>query len=157
MPKVKPVPDGYHTLTPYLIVRGADKAIEFYKKAFGATERFRMPGPDGKIMHAEMEIGDSAFMLGEESLEMGSKSPQTVGGSCVGIHIYTEDVDAAFARAVKAGAKSVGPVMDMFWGDRFGKLQDPFGHTWTIATHTKDVSPEEMAQAAQTAFAAGKK
>lgn len=156
MPKAKPIPDGYHTLTPYLIVRGADKAIEFYKKAFGATERFRMPGPDGKIMHAEMQIGDSAFMLGEECLEMDAKSPQTVGGASVGIHIYTEDVDAAFARAIKAGARSTAPVTDMFWGDRFGKLTDPFGHTWSIATHTKDLSPAEMAEAAQSAFA-GKK
>jgi PhnB protein len=156
MPKVKPIPDGYHTLTPYLIVRGADKAIEFYKKAFGASERFRMPGPDGKIAHAEMQIGDSAFMLGEECAEMDAKSPQTVGGSSVGIHIYTEDVDAAFARAIKAGAKSTAPVTDMFWGDRFGKLQDPFGHTWSIATHTKDLSPDEMAEAAQSAFATKK-
>jgi uncharacterized glyoxalase superfamily protein PhnB len=153
MPKAKPIPDGYHALTPYLIVRGADKAIEFYKKAFGATERFRMPGPDGKIMHAEMQISDSAFMLGEECLEMDAKSPQTTGGSCVGIHIYTEDVDAAFARAIKAGAMSTAPVTDMFWGDRFGKLTDPFGHTWSIATHTKDLSPDQMAEAAQSAFA----
>lgn len=154
MPKTKPIPDGYHTLTPYLVVRGADRALEFYKKAFGAKERMRMPGPDGKaIMHAEMEIGDSVFMIGEECPEMGARAPQSVGGTSISVHMYTQDVDAAFAKAIKAGAKSLAPVTEMFWGDRFGKIEDPFGHMWSIATHVKDPTPEEMAAGAQAAFA----
>lgn len=150
--KTKYIPDGYHTLTPYLVVRGASKALEFYAKAFGAQELFRMPGPDGSsVMHAEMKIGDSIVMLSDESPAMGSSAPETVGGTSTSIHVYVPDVDAAVARAVKAGAKVLLAPADMFWGDRFGKVQDPFGHTWSIATHVRDVAPEEMARAMQAA------
>jgi PhnB protein len=141
---VKAIPTGYHTLTPYMTVRDALRAIEFYKQAFGATERGVMKGPDGKVMHAELKIGDSIVMLGEESPAYGALSPLSIGGSGLGLHIYVEDVDSAFDRAVKAGAKAEMPVSDMFWGDRYGKLVDPFGHKWSIATHKADLSPEEM-------------
>jgi uncharacterized glyoxalase superfamily protein PhnB len=141
---VKAKPDGYHTLTPYMTVRDAARAIEFYKQAFGATEKGVAKGPDGKIMHAELRIGDSVFMLADEFPEFGSLSPQSTGGSGMGLHIYTEDVDSAFDRAVKAGAQVDMPVSDMFWGDRYGKLSDPFGHKWSIATHKRDMSEEEM-------------
>jgi uncharacterized glyoxalase superfamily protein PhnB len=140
----KPIPEGYHTLTPFLIVRNAARAIEFYKQAFGAQERGVAKGPDGKVMHAELKIGDSVIMLSDEYPEFGSLSPQSVGGSPMGLHIYIENVDAAFDRAVKAGAQVEMPVMDQFWGDRYGKLKDPFGHKWSIATHVKDVSADEM-------------
>jgi PhnB protein len=141
---VKAIPEGYHTLTPYMTVRDAARAVEFYKQAFGAVERGVMKGPDGKIMHAELKIGDSIFMLADEFPEFGSMSPLSTGGSGMGLHIYSEDVDKAFDRAVKAGAKVDMPVADMFWGDRYGKLADPFGHKWSIATHKADLSPEEM-------------
>jgi PhnB protein len=141
---VKPIPEGYHTLTPYMTVRDAAKAIAFYKQAFGATEKGVMNGPDGKIMHAELRIGDSIFMLADEFPQFGSLSPQSTGGSGMGLHIYAEDVDAAFDRAVKAGATVEMPVSDMFWGDRYGKLADPFGHKWSIATHKRDMSVDEM-------------
>jgi uncharacterized glyoxalase superfamily protein PhnB len=141
---VKPIPEGYHTLTPFLTVRNAERAIEFYKQAFGAQERGVAKGPDGKVMHAEVKIGDSVIMLSDEYPEFGSLSPQSVGGSPMGLHIYIENVDAAFDRAVKAGAQVEMPVMDQFWGDRYGKLKDPFGHKWSIATHVKDVSADEM-------------
>jgi uncharacterized glyoxalase superfamily protein PhnB len=140
----KPIPEGYHTLTPFLTVRNAVRAIEFYKQAFGAQERGVAKGPDGKVMHAELKIGDSVIMLSDEYPEFGSLSPQSVGGSPMGLHIYIENVDAAFDRAVKAGAQVEMPVMDQFWGDRYGKLKDPFGHKWSIATHVKDVSADEM-------------
>ena len=140
----KPIPEGYHTLTPFLTVRNAARAIEFYKQAFGAQERGVAKGPDGKVMHAELKIGDSVIMLSDEYPEFGSLSPQSVGGSPMGLHIYIENVDAAFDRAVKAGAQVEMPVMDQFWGDRYGKLKDPFGHKWSIATHVKDVSADEM-------------
>ena len=140
----KPIPEGYHTLTPFLTVRNAVRAIEFYKQAFGAQERGVAKGPDGKVMHAEVKIGDSVIMLSDEYPEFGSLSPQSVGGSPMGLHIYIENVDAAFDRAVKAGAQVEMPVMDQFWGDRYGKLKDPFGHKWSIATHVKDVSADEM-------------
>jgi uncharacterized glyoxalase superfamily protein PhnB len=140
----KPIPEGYHTLTPFLIVRNAARAIEFYKQAFGAQERGVAKGPDGKVMHAELKIGDSVIMLSDEYPEFGSLSPQSVGGSPMGLHIYIENVDAAFDRAVKAGAQVEMPVMDQFWGDRYGKLKDPFGHKWSIATHVKDMSADEM-------------
>jgi PhnB protein len=140
---VKPVPDGYHTLTPALTVRDAARAIEFYKQAFGAKERGVMKGPDGKIMHAELTIGDSIIMLTDEFPEFGCLSPQSIGGSAMSLHIYLDGVDAAFDRAVKAGGEVEMPVMDQFWGDRYGKLKDPFGHKWSIATHTKDLSMEE--------------
>ena len=143
----KPIPEGYHTLTPHMTVRDAARAIEFYKQAFGAIEKGVMKGPDGKVMHAELRIGDSIFMLADEFPEFGSMSPQSTGGSGMGLHIYTEDVDSAFDRAVKAGAAVEMPVTDMFWGDRYGKLADPFGHKWSIATHKRDVSMEEMAEA----------
>lgn len=141
---VKAIPDGYHTLTPYVTVRDAARAIEFYKQAFGAVEKGVMNGPDGKIMHAELVIGDSIFMLADEFPQYGSLSPQSTGGSGMGLHIYAEDVDSAFDRAVKAGATVEMPVSDMFWGDRYGKLADPFGHKWSIATHKKDMSLDEM-------------
>ena len=140
------IPDGYHTVTPHLAVRDAAKALDFYAKAFGAEEMFRMPGPGGVIMHAEVRIGDSTVMLGEESKEMGALSPQSIGGSAVNLLIYVKDVDASFARAEKAGCKVEMPPTDMFWGDRYGKLEDPFGHHWSLATHKEDVSPEEMAK-----------
>jgi PhnB protein len=150
---VKPVPDGYHTLTPFLTVRDAARAIEFYKQAFGAVERGVMKGPDGKIMHAELKIGDSIIMLSDEFPEFGSVSPQTVGGSGMGLHIYLDGVDAAFDRAVKAGAQVEMPVMDQFWGDRYGKLKDPFGHKWSIATHTKDLSMDDVKHGMDDAMA----
>ena len=143
---VKPVPDGYHTLTPFLTVRDAVKAIEFYKQAFGAKERGVMKGPDGKVMHAELMIGDSIIMLSDEFPAFGALSPQSTGGAGMGLHIYLDGVDAAFEKAVKAGAEVEMPVMDQFWGDRYGKLKDPFGHKWSIATHTKDLSLDEMKQ-----------
>jgi PhnB protein len=154
---VKPVPDGFHTITPYLTVRDAVRAIEFYKTAFGATERGVMKGPDGKVMHAELKIGDSIIMLGEESAQYGALSPQTIGGSPMGLHIYIDGVDAAFDRAVKAGAEVEMPVMDQFWGDRYGKLKDPFGHKWSIGTHVKDMSMGEMKTAMDDAMAQMKK
>jgi PhnB protein len=141
---VKPIPDGYHTLTPYLTVRDAVRAIEFYKQAFGAQERGIMKGPDGKVMHAELKIGDSIIMLADEFPDHGVVSPQTTGGAGMGLHIYVDSVDTAFDRAVKAGAQVEMPVTDQFWGDRYGKLKDPFGHKWSIATHTKDMSADEM-------------
>jgi PhnB protein len=141
---VKPIPDGYHTLTPFLTVRDAAKAIEFYKQAFGAKERGVMKGPDGKVMHAELMIGDSIIMLSDEFLEFGALSPQSTGGAGMGLHIYVDAVDAAFEKAVKAGAEVEMPVIDQFWGDRYGKLKDPFGHKWSIATHVKDMSADEM-------------
>jgi len=146
MSSVKPNPDGYHTVTPHLVVRDAAKAIEVYAKAFGAEERFRMPGPGGVVMHAELAIGDSVVMLGEEAPQMGATSPQTIGGSPVSLLIYVKDVDASFARAERAGCTAQMPPTDMFWGDRYGKLLDPFGHHWALATHKEDVSPEDMAK-----------
>ena len=147
MPKVKPVPEGMHSVTPHLICAGAADAIEFYKKAFGATESARLPGHDGKIMHAMIRIGDSAIMLVDENAQWGMLGPKALKGSPVVIHLYVSDVDAVVAKAVAAGAKVTMPVADMFWGDRYGQLEDPFGHRWSIATHTRDVTPEEMKQA----------
>jgi len=150
---VKPIPDGYHSITPYLTVRDAARAIEFYKQAFGAKERGLMKGPDGKVMHAELMIGDSIIMLADEFPEFGSLSPESTGGAGMGLHIYLDGVDAAFDQAVKAGAQVEMPVMDQFWGDRYGKLKDPFGHKWSIATHTKDLSMDEMKQGMDEAMA----
>jgi PhnB protein len=150
---VKPVPDGYHTLTPFLTVRDAVRAIEFYKAAFGAKERGVMKGPDGKVMHAELMIGDSIIMLSDEFPDFGSVSPQAIGGSSIGLHIYLDNVDAAFDQAVKAGAQVEMPVMDQFWGDRYGKLKDPFGHKWSIGTHVKDLSMDEMKKGMDEAMA----
>lgn len=141
---VKAKPEGYHTVTPHLIVRGGAKALEFYRTAFGAEEAMRMPGPDGRLMHAEMRIGDSVVMLSDEFPEQGSKSPQSLGGCSGGIFLYVENVDAAFKRALDAGCEAKMPPTDMFWGDRFARLTDPFGHAWAIATHVEDVPPEEM-------------
>ena len=151
--KVKPIPDGYHTVTPYLIVNGAAKALEFYKKAFGATEIMRFPGPDGKIGHAEIKIGDSRIMMADEFPEMGARSPLSVGGSSVNLLLYVEDVDKLASQAVAAGAKVRRKVQDQFYGDRSGTFEDPFGHVWSIATHTEDVSPAEMQKRAAAAFA----
>ncbi len=148
---VKPIPDGYHTVTPYLIIKGAAQAIDFYKKAFGATELFRMAQPDGKIGHAEIKIGDSPIMLSDEVPEMGYLGPQTLGGTPVSILIYVEDVDSVFSQSIAAGAQEQRPVEDKFYGDRGGSLVDPFGHVWHIATHTEDVSPEEMEKRAAAA------
>jgi PhnB protein len=149
--KVKPIPEGYHTATPYLIVTGAAKAIEFYKSAFGADEIMRMPQPDGRIGHAEIKIGDSTIMLADEFPEMGARSPQSLGGSPVSILLYVENVDTVFAQAVAAGAKVQRPLADQFYGDRTGGVTDPFGHVWYIATHTEDVSEEEMKKRAAAA------
>ena len=142
--KVKPIPDGYHSVTPYLFVTGAAEAIGFYRKAFSAEERFRMPGPGGKIMHAELQFGDSVVMLADEFPDMGVKSPKSLGGSAGSIMLYVNDVDASFKQATAAGATAKQPPTDMFWGDRSCKLVDPFGHGWMLATHIEDVSPEEM-------------
>jgi len=141
---VKPIPDPYHSITPFLYLQGAAAAIDFYQRAFGATELMRMPGPDGKVMHAEIMIGDSPIMLADESPEMGIRGPQALGGTSIGILLYVPDVDAVFQRAVSAGAKEVRPLVNQFYGDRSGTVEDPFGHQWTIATHVEDVSPEEM-------------
>jgi len=148
---VKPIPDGYHSITPYLIIKGAADAIEFYKKAFGAAELLRMPQPDGKIGHAEIKIGDSPIMLSDEFPEMKFFGPQTLGGSSVSLLIYVADVDAVFKQAIAAGAQEQRPVEDKFYGDRGGSLVDPFGHVWHIATHTEDISPEEMEKRAAAA------
>jgi PhnB protein len=145
--KVKPVPDGYHTVTPYLSVRGADKAIEFYRKAFGAEEIYRIPMPEGKVGHAELQIGSSRIMLADEFPGMPDNviaSPASLAGSSMGLNLYLPDVDAAFARAVAAGATVRRPVQDQFYGDRSGTLADPFGHIWTLSTHVEDIPPEEM-------------
>ena len=150
--KVKPIPEGYHTVTPYLIVKGGNAAIEFYKKAFGAKELFRIPGPDGKVGHAEIGVGDSVVMLADEHPEMGAKSPQTIGGTPVSILLYVEDVDAVVRQAVAAGAKIQRPVEDKFYGDRMGTLDDPFGHVWHVATHIENVSPEDMKKRAAAQF-----
>jgi PhnB protein len=146
---VNPIPEGMHTVTPHLICARAGDAIDFYKKAFGATETSRMPGPGGKLMHASIRIGDSAVMLVDEMPEWGSLGPKALKGSPVVIHLYVDDVDAFTARAVAAGAKVTMPVADMFWGDRYGQLEDPFGHRWSVATHVRDVSPADMQQAMQ--------
>ncbi|HUG68186.1 MAG TPA: VOC family protein [Pirellulaceae bacterium] len=141
---VKAQPDGYHSITPYLITHDAVAAIGFYKEAFGATELMRCPGPGGKVMHAEIKIGDSPIMLADEFPEMGIRSAKSYGGSPVSILIYTEDVDAMFAQAIAAGAIEKKPLADQFYGDRSGTIEDPFGHSWTIATHMEDISPEEI-------------
>jgi PhnB protein len=151
--KVNAIPAGYHSLTPYLVVNEASRAIDFYKQAFGAKETVRMGGPGGKIGHAEMKIGDSMIMLSDEMPGSGNRSPQSLGGSPVSIFMYVESVDSVFDQAVKAGAKADMPPQDMFWGDRFGKLTDPFGHAWAVATHIEDVAPQEMEKRAQAAMA----
>ena len=144
MAKVKPIPDGYPQITPYLIVDGAGAAIEFYGKVLGTTERMRMPGPDGKVGHAELQLGDAVIMLADEFPDMGHRGPKTVGGTPVTINIYVEDVDDVFERAVEAGAKELRPVENQFYGDRSGQFEDPFGHKWSVATHVEDVPADEM-------------
>ena len=143
MTKAKPIPDGYHSVTPYLIIKGAADAIEFYKKAFGATELFRMEH-EGKLGHAEIRIGNSPIMLADEFPQMGFKSPKTLGGTPVSLMIYVEDADTTFNQAIKSGGVQLKPLQDQFYGDRSGTLTDPFGHVWTVATHKEDVSHEEM-------------
>ncbi len=144
----KPIPEGMHSLTPHLICNGAAAAIEFYKAAFGAVELTRVPGPGGKLMHASVRIGDSALMLVDEAPEWEMFGPTALKGSPVTIHLYVKDVDATVAQAVAAGARVTMPVAEMFWGDRYGTLEDPFGHRWSVATHTQDLTPEELQQAA---------
>ena len=144
MPNVKAIPDEYPRVTPYLIVDGADAAIQFYTDVFGAKERGRMPAPGDKIGHAELQLGDSVIMLADEAPEMGQRSPTSVGGTPVTINVYLEDVDDAFDRAIRAGAKSLRPVENQFYGDRAGQFEDPFGHRWSVATHVEDVPPDEM-------------
>ncbi len=141
---VKAIPDGYHSVSPYLVCKDAAKAIDYYTKVFGAEETVRMPGPNGNVMHAEVKIGDSIVMLSDENKERGHFSPETIGGTAVSVMLYIDDVDGVFKRAVAAGAKVEMPPADMFWGDRMGNLVDPFGHKWAIATHTEDVTPDEM-------------
>ena len=144
---VKPIPEGMHTVTPHLVCAGATEAIEFYQKAFGATEPSRVPGENGKLMHASVRIGDSVVMLNEEMPEWGAFGPKSLKGSAVTIHLYVENADAVFEQAVAAGARVTMPLDDMFWGDRYGKVEDPFGHQWSIGTHVRDVTPEEMQKA----------
>jgi PhnB protein len=151
---VKPIPDGYHAITPYLSLDDAAEAIEFYKQAFGAKERVRMDTPDGKIGHAELEIGDALVMLSDALPQFVTKPPKELGGTSSSIFMYVEDVDATVKQAVEAGATIDVEVADQFWGDRFGSVQDPFGHVWSIATHVEDVPPEEMAERAKAATAA---
>jgi len=148
----KPIPDGYRTATPYLIIKGAAEAIEFYKRAFGATELLRMAEAQGRVGHAEIKIGDSVIMLADEHPAMGYRGPRSLGGSSVSILLYLAEVDAVFERAVRAGAKAQRPVADQFYGDRSGTLEDPFGHVWTVATHVEDVLPEEMQRRAEAAM-----
>jgi len=145
--KVEAVPKAYGSVTPHLVIRGCARAIEFYRKAFGARELSRMPGPDGKVLHAEIKIGDTIVMMADESPDTGDLSPQSVGGTSVGLMLYVPDCDAVFARAIAAGATARMPPADMFWGDRYGQLVDPFGHKWSIGTHTLDMTPKEMARA----------
>jgi len=146
---VKPIPDGYRTVTPYLFVKGAAKALDFYKKAFGAAELMRFADPSGRVGHAELKIGDSIIMLADEHPEMGVRGPQSYGGSGSSIVLYVEDVDARFQQAVAAGAKVLRPLQDQFYGDRTGTIEDPFGHTWTLATHKEDLTPEEIQRRAE--------
>lgn len=152
MANVKPVPHGYHSITPYLFIKGAANAIDYYKNVFGAHERMRMPGPNGQVMHAELQIGDSTIMLADENPQIGAISPQTLGGASGSLHVYVENVDAVTQKAVDSGAKLVRPVRDQFYGDRSGTLVDPFGHIWSVATHIEDVSPEELQRRAAEAM-----
>ena len=150
---VKPIPEGYHSITPYLAVDDAAKAIEFYRDAFGADEVIRMPGPDGKIAHAELQLGDSKLMLSDPFPESNVQPPSARGGPTASVFMYVEDVDGIFEQAQKAGATVVSPLENMFWGDRFGTVSDPFGHVWSLATHVEDLSEEEMAERSRAAMA----
>ena len=153
MSQVKKIPEGYHSITPYLNIKNCAEAIEFYKKAFGAKEKFRMATPDGKaIVHAELQIGDSPLMMADEMPQMQNKSPTTLGGTSSGIFLYVDDVDKTFNQAVSEGAKVLDPVKDQFWGDIHGAIEDPFGHRWSISTHIKDPTTEELKKAAEEAF-----
>jgi PhnB protein len=149
------IPDGYPNVTPYLIVDGASSAIDFYSSVLGAKERMRLAGPDGKLGHAELELGDSVIMLADENPGMDARGPRTIGGSPVSLLVYVENADSVFERAIQAGAKAVQPVGDRFYGDRVGGFEDPFGHRWSVATHVEDVSPEEMSRRAAEMMAAG--
>ncbi|PYN90599.1 MAG: glyoxalase [Candidatus Rokuibacteriota bacterium] len=142
--KMKAIPKGYHSVTPYLIIDGAARALDFYKRVFGATEKMRMPGPDGKIGHAEIKIGDSMIMLADEHVDMGARGPRAFGGAAVGIMLYVNDVDATVKSALAEGAKILQPVEDKFYGDRMGTIEDPFGHKWYVGTHKEDVPPDEL-------------
>jgi len=148
---VPPIPKGFHTVTPYLVCAGAANAIEFYRRAFGAVELLRVPTPDGKLLHASIQIGDSIIMLNDEFPEMGSVGPKARNGSSVAIHLFVEDADASFERALNAGAVVKMPLQDMFWGDRYGQLEDPFGHSWSIATHQRELTHEQIQEAARSA------
>ena len=148
---VQPIPEGYPRVTPYLIVAGASDAIDFYRSVLGATERMRMAGPDGKVGHAELEIGNSVVMLADEHPEMGAVGPATVGGTPVSLHVYVEDVDSVFEQAIQAGAEELQPLEDKFYGDRSGSFKDPFGHHWHVATHVEDVPPDELEKRAAAA------
>jgi PhnB protein len=151
----KPIPDDYPRVTPYLIVDGAGAAIDFYCSVLGATERMRMPAPDGRVGHAELQLGSSMIMLADENAQMDSRGPRAIGGTPVSLHVYVEDSDAAFERAVQRGAKALRAVEDRFYGDRSGQFEDPFGHRWDVSTHVEDVPPEEMSKRAAAAMAAG--
>jgi PhnB protein len=157
MSPVKSIPDGHRTVTPYLAIKNAAKALEFYQKAFGATETYKLTLPDGRVGHAEIRLGDSVIMLADEFPEYGGKSPQSLGGSPVSIHLYVEDVDAFFKRALAAGARERKPVMDQFYGDRSGQLEDPFGHLSWVATHKEDIAPSEMQKRVQAMFSGKEK
>lgn len=149
----KPIPDGFHSITPSLVIDNANEAIDFYKRAFGAAEIYRFPTPDGKILHAMIQIGDSFVMISDEFPGMGLKSPNTIGGASITMHLYVEDADKIFQQAKDAGAVVTMPIMDAFWGDRYGIVADPFGHSWAIATHKIDMTPEGMRKAGEEYFA----
>jgi PhnB protein len=151
---VKPIPDDYPRVSPYLFIDGASAAIDFYCSVLGARERMRMPGPDGRVFHAELELGDSMIMLGDQNPDIDLRGPLAIGGTSMMMHVYVEDVDSVFERAVSAGAKALRPVEDQFYGDRSGRFEDPFGHRWDVATHVEDVPPEEMEKRAAAAMAA---
>jgi PhnB protein len=154
----KPIPEGYHAVTPYLIVKDAARVIDFYKRGLGAQELMRMPGPGGRIMHAELKLGDSIVMLGEEPPDKPAfRAPQSAGLQTASLYLYVPDVDTAFKRAVEAGAKAVSPVADMFWGDRIAQIEDPSGHQWTLATHKEDLSPDEIRKRGQAVMGQGQK
>jgi len=148
----KPIPEGFNTLTPHIVCKDAAQAIEFYKKALGAKEMYRMPAPDGAIMHAEMSIGNSRLMIAEENPQWGSKGPTAIGGTPVTIHLYVENCDALYQQAIGAGATSAMEPQDAFWGDRYARFVDPYGHSWAVATHKEDLTPEEIGKRAAVAF-----
>jgi len=153
--QVRPIPEGFHTITPHLVCCGAADALTFYAQAFGAVETMRLPAPGGKLMHAQMRIGDSNFMLADAFPESGCVDPRALNNTPVYIHLYVDDVDAVWTRAVEAGAKPLMPVTDMFWGDRYGQVEDPFGHRWSMATHKRDLTPEQMQEEMQKSMGCG--